>query len=567
MFLVALTALAFAAPAVAQKSPVEGFLEKYKFMNRYRPKPVTLPEPGDGYNSLEKFISGTNLQLGVGDVVELALRNNLDIKVNRLTPYSTGMLVDAAYRPFEPTARFTTSIMHNERPSSSQLTGLAPVSEWQGTFTAGITQVLPSGTQLAGDASMIRSSTNNPFISFNPSWTGLIRLSVTQPLLRDYGRNVNMRQIRIARNNESISELQFERQVIDLVAQSEKAYWDLVFAAEDLKVKQQSLDLANKTLDENRKQVTIGTLAPIDVVQAEREVAQRNLEYVAAGGTLLLTEDQIKRLISNKPDPGMTLAKITPMDPAHGPVPDDVAGVERAIKVALESRPELRELDFQLRNRDIDLDYQRNQMLPSVNAFATYNVNGLGGVQTLTDGAFPPTIIGVNRGGVFDALGQLFSFGYPGFSVGVNVEIPLRNRSRQAEYSRAFTERRITEDRKAALQQQIALEVRNAITTVETNRARIEAAQKTRELAQLTLEAEQKKFTLGASVNRFVLEEQRNLRLAQTSEILAQVNYAKSIVDYERAIGQTLRKRNIDIDETLTLTPPKTTPATDPAKK
>jgi outer membrane protein TolC len=407
---------------------------------------------------------------------------------------------------------------------------------------------------------MIRASSNNAFNTFNPAWTGLIRLSVTQPLLRNYGRNANMRQIRIARNNEAISETQFEQQVIQLVTQTEKAYWDLVFAAEDLKVKQRSLDLANKTLTDNRKQVTVGTLAPIDVVQAEREVAERNLEYVVASGAQLLTEDQMKKLISNRPDPGMTLARILTTDPAHGPVPDDVLGVERAVKVALESRPELRELNYELRNKDIDLDYQRNQMLPSVDAFVTYNQNGVGGVQILRNGFGPEApITAINEGGMFGALGQLFSFGYPGFSVGVNVEIPLRNRARQAEYSRAFTERRISESRMVALEQQIALEVRNAITTVETNRARIEAAKKTRELAERTLEAEQKKFDLGASVIRYVLEEQRNLIQAQTSEILAMVNYAKSIVDYERATGQTLKKNSIDLDKELSLpTPPRT---------
>ncbi|HEX4997125.1 MAG TPA: TolC family protein [Terriglobia bacterium] len=552
--LTALLALAFVSPAAAQKSRVEEFLERYKFMNKYRPAPITLPEPMVSQTSLENYIRGGALQLGVGDVIELTLRNNLDIVVDRLGPYSTQLLVDTAYRPFEPTARFGASISHDKSPSRSQLTGTEPVSQTQLSLTAGLTQNLPTGTQFAVDASLIRASSNNIFNTFNPAWTGLIRYSATQHLLRDYGRSANMYQIRVARNNEEISEVQFERQVIELVTQAEKSYWDLVFTAEDLKVKRESLALANKTLTDNQRQVAIGTLAPIDVVQAEKEVASRNLDVVKAVGTQQLTEDQIKKLISNRPDPGMTLAGVTPLDNANAPEPADILGPELAIKLALENRPEMRQIDYELRNRDLALDYQRNQLLPQIDAFVTFNQNGVGGKETLRNGFGPGApVIAVNEGGVLNSLGQLFSFGYPGFSVGVNVQIPLRNRSQQAEYARAYTERRTTESRLDSTAQQISLEVRNSITAVETSKAGIEAARKTRELAERTLEAEQKKFDLGASTIRFVLEEQRNLLQAKTNEIAALVNYAKALVDYERATGQTLKKRNIDIDKTLNL--------------
>jgi outer membrane protein TolC len=561
MILTIAVVLALAAPAAAQKSSVEEFLEKYKFMNRYRPGPTNLPEPGKGQTSLEYFIRGGTLQLSVGDVIELTLRNNLDISVDRLSPYTSAQLIDRAYQPFEPVARFGASITHDKTPSRSQLTGSDPISQWQYNLTAGFSQTLPTGTLLGVDANLIRTSSNNAFNSFNPVWTGLIRYSATQPLLKNYGRSSNMHQIRVARNNAEISEVQFELQVVDLVTQAQKAYWDLVFTAEDLKVKQRSLDLARKTLEDNRRQVAIGTLAPIDVVQAEKEMAVRNVDYVVAEGSQMLTEDQIKKLVSNKPDPGITLAKILPMDPARSPDPGDTLGIEQAIKVALENRAELRQMDYELRNRDIDLEYQRNQMLPQVDAFVTFNQNGVGGTEILRNGFGPGApIIATNEGGVLNTLGQVWSFGYPGFSLGVNVQIPLKNRSQQAEYSRAFTERRITESRRGALEQQIALEVRQAITTVATNKARIEAATKTRELAERTLEAEQKKFDLGASINRFVLEEQRNLIQAETNEIAARVNYAKSVVDYERATGQTLKKRDIDIDKELTLTAVRKTP-------
>src|SRR5439155_122035 len=234
------------------------------------------------------------------------------------------------------------------------------------------------------------------------------------------------------------------RQLIDLVAQAQRAYWDLVFAAEDIKVKQRSMDLAQKTLSDNEIQVRIGTLAPIDVVQAESEVANRRVQYVTSTYTEVQTQDQVKKLITSQGDPGLILAKLIPSQVVPKPQPSDVPPIEQAIKIALENRPEIKQLQ---------------------------------------------------------------------------------------------------------------LEVRNALTQVDMNRARIEAATKASELSERRLEAEQKKFDLGASTIRFVLEEQRNVAQAQTDELQAIVNYTKALVDIDRAMGMTLKKNNIEIEKTLISSP------------
>jgi outer membrane protein TolC len=214
----------------------------------------------------------------------------------------------------------------------------------------------------------------------------------------------------------------------------------------------------------------------------------------------------------------------------------------------------MRRLRFELENRDIDLLYTQNQLLPVVDVFASYTQSGVGGRQTMRSGFGDSTVTQVLNGGLGDAFSQLFSYDYTGYAVGFSVEIPLRNRAAQGENARALTEKRSVESRLTATAQLIALEVRNALTVVEMNRARIEAAQTARQLTERRLDAENKKFELGASTIRFVLEEQRNVTQAQTNEIAALVNYTKALVDLDRAMGLTLRKNNIQIERSLNLT-------------
>jgi outer membrane protein TolC len=360
----------------------------------------------------------------------------------------------------------------------------------------------------------------------------------------------------VAQNNEKTSEIQFERQLIDLVAQGQRAYWDLVFAAEDIKVKQRSVDLAQKTLSDNKIQVEIGTLAPIDLVQAESEVANRRVQFVTSTYGEVQTQDLVKKLLTSQGDPGTVLAKLTPLDGVRRPSAADVLPVDEAIKVALENRPEIKQIQLDLENRTLDYEYTKNQLLPSLDLIASYTQTGVAGSRATNPNPLFPTSSNVNPdlvGGLGTAFGQVFSYNYTGYSAGISLQIPLRNRAAQADNARAATERRIAENRMTAQAQQIALEVRNALTQVELNKARIEAAQKARELAERRLEAEQKKFDLGASTIRFVLEEQRNVAQAQTDEILSLVNYTKSLVDFDRSVGMTLKKNNIEIEKTLNL--------------
>ncbi|HLH30292.1 MAG TPA: TolC family protein, partial [Terriglobia bacterium] len=406
------------------------------------------------------------------------------------------------------------------------------------------------------DATMTRTSTNNNFSTLNPSWQGTLQYSFTQHLMQNFGRAVNLHAVKVAQNNQKISESQFERQLIDLVAQGQKSYWDLVFAAEDIKVKQRSVDLARKTLSDNQIQVRIGTLAPIDAIQAESDVATRNLQLITSTYTERQTQDQVKKLITNQGDPGLVLARLAAVEGVRRPQPGDVLSVEEEIKIALENRPEMKQQQLDLENKKLDVQYTKNQLLPTIDFIAQYTQTGVSGTKSTSPNPFfgsvpvNPSLVG----GVGTALDQLFTYNYQGYAAGFSIQIPLSNRASQGDHARALTDQRTSEQKLTAQAQQIALDVRNALTQVEMNKAQIDAAATARELAERRLEAEQKKFDLGASTIRFVLEEQRNVAQAQTDELQAVVNYTKALVDLDRATGMTLKKNNIEIEKTLSST-------------
>jgi outer membrane protein TolC len=537
--------IACSLPAEAAQNWVQ------EFLNRYRPPRTSVSPSVAAQDSLQGMVSNGVIPISISDLVNLTLQNNLDVAVNRLSPLTLSYLLDVAYRPFEPTVRFGASVGRDTQAARSLLAGTAAESQLSHNFNVGFFQTLQTGTDVSVDFTLARSSSNNSFFTINPSWSGQMRYALTQRFLKDFGRSINTRQIRIAQNNQDISEIQFEQQVIDLVVQAQRTYWDLVFTAEDQKVKQRSLDLAQQTLSDNKIQVQIGTLAPIDLIQAERQVAVSREEMIVSTFTQTQIEDQIKKLATAQPDPGLVLTRLSPTQGAAQPAPGDVLPVEQAIRVALENRPELRRTTLELQNNDIEIEFARNQLLPTVNFNASYVQNGLGGRETIRAGFGDPTIIAINPGGPGGAFRQIFGFDFTGYNVGFDVQIPLRNRAAQAEYARVTAEKRTTESRVKAIEQQIALEVRNAITQVEMTRARIDAAQRSRELAEQQLSAEERKFKLGASTVRFVLEEQRNVTQMQTNEIAALINYTKALVDYDRAIGMTLSKHNVTIEKTL----------------
>ncbi len=540
-----LLVVALAAPAMASSDWVDEFLK------RYEPSRTVAAVASNSTGTIGQLLRTGEMPITISDVINLMIDNNLDIRSNRLNPRSSYWQSLVFYRSLQPSLRFGINRSLNTTLSNTQLNGTIPdVTQRRTNYSVNFSQALPVGTSIAVDATMNRVESTSNLNLFNPSYTGQLTYSVGQHLLRDRGRLPNTRQILVGQNNEKMSEVAFEIQLTSLLAQAQKSYWDLVFADEDLGVKQRSLDLAMRTLEENKMKVEIGTLAPIDVVQTQADVASRREQLVVSTSNVTSAEDQIKKMTSSEKDPSMFLIKLRAQDSPKRPEAVQIPALEEAVRIALENRPEVRQALLDTQNKDIDVQYTRNQKLPVLDVTASYNQNGTGGTKYVRNaiGGAASTVI---PGGVGGAIGQVFSYNYTGYSFGFSFVLPLSNKAAEADYERALNEQRLSKSKMDVTAQQIALDVRNALTQVEMNRARIETAKTTRELAQQKLTAEQDKFGLGTSTLRFVLEEQRNVAQAESNELQAEVNFTKSLVDLDRSMGLTLSKNNIEIDKTL----------------
>ena len=519
-----------------------------------------LPErQGESPDFLSSLMQRDQVGLTEAEAVQMVLESNLDVVVERFDPRMSEYEIAIAYRLFDPTFSMTLGANRDTRPlTSTFLTGTETQTSLSHSVNLGVSKLFETGTLVGVDYTSQRVSDNNLRNFLNPYWRASLTASVSQPLLRNFGLLPNTRQIRIARNNKNISEHLFEQQVVQLVNQVQNLYWDLVFAGKDVEVRKKSLGLANKTNEDNKRMVEIGTLAPIEVLQSEAEIANRREMLIRAEYSLAQMEDQMKKLISSLGDPGRVAVRIVPLDSLAGM--DDFRDFDlvQAVSYAIEQRPEIKQQRKRIDNAGIDLKYFRNQLLPDVRLNVSYGTAALEGVSRVFGGGNPtgfpffggtPVVAGTT--GVGDAFNRLLASDFPTYGASISIEIPLSNRSRRADYARASVARRQSEKRLRALEQLIALEVRNAHTQLEMNRARIEATKKARELAERNLEAEQKKFQLGTSQIRFVLEEQVRLAEAQTNEVNALVSFTKAKRDLDRAMGKTLELQNIKIGDAI----------------
>jgi outer membrane protein TolC len=364
-----------------------------------------------------------------------------------------------------------------------------------------------------------------------------------------------------------VSELVFEQQVITTVSNIIALCWDLVSANEDVQVKRQALALNQKLYEDNKKQVEIGTLAPIEIIRAEAEVARSQQDLTVSETNLLQQETILKNALSRTgvASPGLGDARIVPTDKIRMPENEAVEPIQDLVERATRGRPELQQSRLNIESAKIGLTGSKNALLPSIDAFANLQNNGLSGSlnvlpQPPVPGAPPGTPIvprnpnsvdGFFLGGYGTALGQIFRRNFPDYTVGVTLNIPLRNRAAQADMVRDQLTLRQSEIRLQQSLNQIRVEVQNALISLQQARARYQTAVKNRILQEQTLDAEQKKYALGASTIFFVIQAQRDLTAAQASEVAALSTYARARTELERATGQTLPANSIQIEEAM----------------
>jgi len=457
---------------------------------------------------------------------------------------------------YDPILTSTLTIEHLTSPNASPFSGASNLVQNTGTANFNWTQSLPTGTTFSVGFNNQRQTTNSIFTELSPLISTGMRITFTQHLLQGLSINANRRFITIARNNREISGVAFRSQAINTVAQIENIYWDLVSAYDDVRVKERSLALAQKTLSDNKKQVEIGTLAPIEVTRAESAVASGQQDLIVSQTNLQLQQLLMKNALTrNMSDPQLAAAPIIPTSSMELPKQEPVVPIQDLINDALQHSPDLAQSRIDLTNRDITKRATRNELLPTVDLVAWYGAAGLAG-NTNTLSLCPPLGQGnpatcgttvLPPSGFWDAFTNNFSYTAPDYAVGLNVNIPIRNRAAQADQVRSELEYRQAQVRLQQLQNQIAIQVRNAQFAVQQNRARVDAAISARQLASESLDAEQKKYALGASTNTLVLQAQRDLAQAEANVVIGMSVYEKSKVELDRVMGLTLTHNGIEI--------------------
>ena len=477
--------------------------------------------------------------------------------------------------PFDPVITGTLQDDHFTQTATSIFQGVFPGSSLvqnTGTVDFAYNQAFHWGTALSIGFNNTRQTTNSFFSSVSPALNSNFRATVTQPILQGFGFAANTRFIRIAKNNREISDVAFRLQIIESVDQIENIYWDLVYAYENARVQNESLAFAQKTLSDTKKQVEIGSLAPIEVVRAQSTVAQDQQLVTAAQTNLQLEQLLMKNALTRTlKDTRLATAEVIPSSTIEIPEQEPVVPTEDLINDALRHRAELVESRIDLNSRDISNRAVRSALLPTLNLFGYYGGAGVGGSQNPVNEcstpktdlqqafgcASPGPLSASNPEPIFPTtpigptLNQLVNSTNPDKGIGLSLNIPIRNRAAQAVQVRSELEFRQAQMRMQQIENQVGIEVRNAQYSVQQNRASVDSARAALDLARQSLDAEQKKYQFGTSTTTLVLQYQSQLASAESNMVNATVAYEKSRVELARATGTLLDEDHISIDDAV----------------
>lgn len=488
-------------------------------------------------------------QLSLDDCIFGALKNNLGLAVQVFNPQLADISITQAKEKFVPSLVFGFDKQETNEPSFSWIEAADQVQEQFWDYYGQFSQEIPTGGNFQLRMYSYKTETTAKFQTINPRYRSQIRFDFTQPLLKNFGFKVSRREIIIAKNNTAISDIQLKQTLLDTIYSVEEAYWNYVGSIENYKVMQQSLKLAQDLLAKNTREVEVGMLAPIEVLSAKSEVARREADILQAESLIKSTQDQLKTILNLSSKQEIDLMKIVPTDTPTFEEKD--VSLEEALTMGLQMRPDLQEIRTDMKNKDLDLSYAKNQLLPELNFQASYWSPGLSGTQILYQDGNPLTenIVGTVPGKSSDALRDAFKFKYKNWTISLSLDIPITSIVTRAQYAQARVSLKQAQVNLQNQEQQAFLEIRNAVRDVQTNFKRVQAYKVARELAEEKLAAEQKKLKVGLATNYEVLLHQRDLADAQSAELSALIDYNLSLAALDRALGMTLEKKNIRLTE------------------
>ena len=482
--------------------------------------------------SAQPVTTGPVRALSIDDAVATALEQNLDLQVQRITPLIRDTDVQAFRSNYTPNFTSSLNLVDQSQPPSSFLSGNTnQITNGRSTMDFGISSL----TSWYGGSYQVlwnngRATTNNIFTNFDPQLTSSISLTYVQPLLRNFKIDGTRQQLYISQMNREISDVQLQQSIGQTVRNVRNAYYDLVYAIGNLNVQRQSLDLAQQSLKDNRARVEIGTMAPLDIVQAEAEVATREEAVIVAEAAIERAQDVVRTLVYNPSSPDFWTARIEPTETlAFQPTVVDVDG---AVRNALAQRTDLAAARKNLEATDVNVQYFRNRGMPDLNATLNYGAQAIGGTAFVRGEGFPGPIIGSVEKSYFNTLGEVFKGDFPGWTFSLDVAYPIGRSNSEANLARSRLQYQQSQKQISSLELQVAQQVREAGRNVTTGAKRVDATRSARVLAERRLEAEEKKFQAGMTSSFFVLQAQRDLNVARNNELLALVQYLQAAVNY-----------------------------------
>lgn len=500
-----------------------------------------LPQP----QGLADHVVDGKLTLSLDDAIRLALANNTDIKLNH-TPVD--LAKDSLHRShqfFDPLFTSSFNDQRSKSPSSSQLQGAPVVNTLTQVTQFNYNQTFETGTNFQTSFNANKLSTNSSFSFFNPSISTFLQFTVTQPLLRNRGLFPNRAPIVIAQRNQKQAWSSFQASVNDTILQAITFYWNVVLARENLGVQRKSLDEAQKSYDHDKKALSLGALPPLDIYRSESQVASRRVGVIQAEYALKQAEDTFRRVVGADLDPAIRALDVhltESPEPGADLLNIDIA---TAISRASANRPEFEALRQQIANDETSVHLAHNNLQPDLELSGFYAGSGLGGNEFST--TIPPVLL--SSGGLGDSLSQVFHFNSPTYGASLSLRLPIKNHAAEASLADALVTRKRDQYQQRQTKQGIELEATNAVHMLEVSKLSMEAAKVALDLAEKNLQAEQRKYELGADTIFFVLEAQTELAQAEQSLVQAQINYQLAVAAVDHSTGDLLTHHHVQISD------------------
>jgi outer membrane protein len=509
------------------------------------PKSIAAPPALPLSPTEEAEKNGTALRISLKDLTKLALQNNLDIAISDTNEKLFRQRVLQAYGPYDPALSITAGTQSTRRPNTN-LTNQSTQGNFNKTsqqiWNFQFTQNLRTGAGILATYNSGRSVTNQQYALFGTQYSTNLSFQITQPLQRNRRIDQIRGTIKLANLDTKLNDSQFKQMVTSTIAAIQTMYWDLVGAIKDFEIRRDSVKLAQISLDNNIKKVEIGVQPRISITEARAEVANRQVNMIAARKAIVVTENNLRVVISTDRNVEIWQKVIVPTESPD--FQEYKVDPDQAIQTALKDRPELEQFSLQLAENDINHQLNKNNRKWQVDLIASFGTTGAAGkVNEQVAANIDPGLIG----GVGNANLKLFTGGFTNWFAGVNIQIPLRNRSLDAQMAQLQIQRQQIDLNRTNAEQRIVVQVRNAIEDLDTNKQRVQTSQAALQLSQEQLEGEAMRFTSGMSQNFLVLQRQQDLATAKNVELQALIAYKKSVINLQQAIYTLLESNDFEI--------------------